>query len=111
MGRIFFFFQAEDGIRDVAVTGVQTCALPICPKELQPERSETKFSEGSFPDSSVFSGLDSSLPIHGTGWTSALGIAQWRRLNVGGMAGVGVGDHQRLRLRAGVRGGSAMCIQ
>src|SRR2546429_6267324 len=28
--RIFyFFFQAEDGIRDVAVTGVQTCALPI----------------------------------------------------------------------------------
>src|SRR2546429_4112297 len=28
----FFFFQAEDGIRDVAVTGVQTCALPICPR-------------------------------------------------------------------------------
>src|SRR2546422_5284787 len=27
---LFFFFQAEDGIRDVAVTGVQTCALPIC---------------------------------------------------------------------------------
>src|SRR6266436_9194509 len=27
----FFFFQAEDGIRDVAVTGVQTCALPISP--------------------------------------------------------------------------------
>src|SRR5205809_8092902 len=28
---MFFFFQAEDGIRDVAVTGVQTCALPIYP--------------------------------------------------------------------------------
>src|SRR3989449_11277234 len=27
---LIFFFQAEDGIRDVAVTGVQTCALPIC---------------------------------------------------------------------------------
>src|SRR6266478_5307418 len=26
----FFFFQAEDGIRDLTVTGVQTCALPIC---------------------------------------------------------------------------------
>ena len=26
-----FFFQAEDGIRDDLVTGVQTCALPICP--------------------------------------------------------------------------------
>src|SRR5690606_40499353 len=27
----FFFFQAEDGIRDFHVTGVQTCALPISP--------------------------------------------------------------------------------
>src|SRR5256886_6944179 len=27
----FFFFQAEDGIRDLTVTGVQTCALPISP--------------------------------------------------------------------------------
>src|SRR2546427_12916963 len=29
-GSFFFFFQAEDGIRDLTVTGVQTCALPIC---------------------------------------------------------------------------------
>src|SRR2546430_5317723 len=28
---VAFFFQAEDGIRDLTVTGVQTCALPICP--------------------------------------------------------------------------------
>src|SRR5438093_13611097 len=28
---VHFFFQAEDGIRDWSVTGVQTCALPICP--------------------------------------------------------------------------------
>src|SRR5260370_15581723 len=27
--QLFFFFQAEDGIRDSSVTGVQTCALPI----------------------------------------------------------------------------------
>src|SRR5438874_12571345 len=27
---VLFFFQAEDGIRDLYVTGVQTCALPIC---------------------------------------------------------------------------------
>src|SRR5260221_10955396 len=27
---VIFFFQAEDGIRDHCVTGVQTCALPIC---------------------------------------------------------------------------------
>src|SRR6267143_4789803 len=30
-GCLFFFFQAEDGIRDGTVTGVQTCALPISP--------------------------------------------------------------------------------
>src|SRR2546426_10812569 len=35
----FFFFQAEDGIRDYKVTGVQTCALPIYPKA-QPNRTE-----------------------------------------------------------------------
>src|SRR5256885_12741406 len=29
LARFFFFFQAEDGIRDYKVTGVQTCALPI----------------------------------------------------------------------------------
>src|SRR5437762_10053297 len=34
---LFFFFQAEDGIRDTSVTGVQTCALPISsPKDLPP---------------------------------------------------------------------------
>src|SRR5207248_7743536 len=30
----FFFFQAEDGIRDRTVTGVQTCALPISPRSV-----------------------------------------------------------------------------
>src|SRR3712207_6866592 len=29
---LYFFFQAEDGIRDIGVTGVQTCALPIYPR-------------------------------------------------------------------------------
>src|SRR5205807_5037473 len=33
----FFFFQAEDGIRDYKVTGVQTCALPIYSREHEPE--------------------------------------------------------------------------
>src|SRR5690348_18430326 len=36
---MFFFFQAEDGIRDGRVTGVQTCALPIC--LAVPNRSQT----------------------------------------------------------------------
>src|SRR2546429_7272732 len=39
VARVIFFFQAEDGIRDVAVTGVQTCALPICKKRARPKHS------------------------------------------------------------------------
>src|SRR2546427_3147751 len=34
---MFFFFQAEDGIRDLTVTGVQTCALPISLKSVAVE--------------------------------------------------------------------------
>src|SRR2546430_10875145 len=36
--RFFFFFQAEDGIRDLTVTGVQTCALPISTGTAHPSR-------------------------------------------------------------------------
>src|SRR3712207_8125827 len=35
---MLFFFQAEDGIRDIGVTGVQTCALPICAVRPVPAR-------------------------------------------------------------------------
>src|SRR5438093_13165960 len=38
---LFFFFQAEDGIRDWSVTGVQTCALPIYgPDRVREERRD-----------------------------------------------------------------------
>src|SRR5690349_22679805 len=37
---LFFFFQAEDGIRDLYVTGVQTCALPISAHRLLSHVSE-----------------------------------------------------------------------
>src|SRR5205085_8191693 len=40
---IIFFFQAEDGIRDLTVTGVQTCALPILARlYLKPGRYEIR---------------------------------------------------------------------
>src|SRR2546430_6500072 len=46
----FFFFQAEDGIRDLTVTGVQTCALPILAEGA--ERSTTrKGRDGGSPGS------------------------------------------------------------
>src|SRR5690606_39370564 len=50
-----FFFQAEDGIRDFHVTGVQTCALPI--SESRPAIAST------FPRRGVRAGCR-SLPLH-----------------------------------------------
>src|SRR3989475_4184410 len=44
----FFFFQAEDGIRDLTVTGVQTCALPICPPWPRSMRSRKTCRAGKF---------------------------------------------------------------
>src|SRR5205809_4669264 len=58
---VFFFFQAEDGIRDVAVTGVQTCALPISALviELREQRGDRRHPNAGehltdpYPDASV----------------------------------------------------------
>src|SRR2546430_3705562 len=49
--RLIFFFQAEDGIRDLTVTGVQTCALPISITRLMDTlwKSDVKL-QGVFPD-------------------------------------------------------------
>src|SRR5688572_32267435 len=53
---IFFFFQAEDGIRDLTVTEVQTCALPIWPASSErsepathPPDARTIHAKGSMP--------------------------------------------------------------
>src|SRR6202521_6297016 len=40
----FFFFQAEDGIRDSEVTGVQTCALPISVVAVSLDRKSTRLN-------------------------------------------------------------------
>src|SRR5687767_15415614 len=47
---VFFFFQAEDGIRDKLVTGVQTCALPIF---LQPSQTLWVGGEGGMEEDLV----------------------------------------------------------
>src|SRR3712207_8870011 len=64
----FCFFQAEDGIRDIGVTGVQTCALPIytaaastCPKRLSIQPQNT-------PNASPLANV---MRKEGTGATSA----------------------------------------
>src|SRR3989442_10793515 len=61
-----FFFQAEDGIRDADVTGVQTCALPIC-----------------FPLGAAFGGFLAAWMIPHFGWRSVLilGDRKSTRLN------------------------------
>src|SRR5256885_11706341 len=43
----FFFFQAEDGIRDYKVTGVQTCALPIWKVSFTKSPGQFSFGDGS----------------------------------------------------------------
>src|SRR4051794_41801702 len=47
----FFFFQAEDGIRDGRVTGVQTCALPISASRRIRTAACRRRSRSSFPSS------------------------------------------------------------
>src|SRR5256885_4157570 len=55
MNKFFFFFQAEDGIRDYKVTGVQTCALPIY------ETVATGFYDGSINGVAVGPGQPGGL--------------------------------------------------
>src|SRR6266496_4577317 len=52
----FFFFQAEDGIRDLYVTGVQTCALPIY-RYWQRELGRDDFVLGQFGENFTVEGL------------------------------------------------------
>src|SRR5256886_8407895 len=77
---IFFFFQAEDGIRDLTVTGVQTCALPISATEpfpwfcdLEPQLAARVWAHRSreFPGSAD--------PAAATTYASAR--LDWRRLD------------------------------
>src|SRR5438132_12754920 len=61
--RYLFFFQAEDGIRDHCVTGVQTCALPIC-EELPAAPHDEGADVGSFfRVANRFAELDPDLQI------------------------------------------------
>src|SRR6478672_1536186 len=56
--RYFFFCQAEDGIRDLIVTGVQTCALPIC-SGVEPAPSRPPLDEDSVDSSRPWRRSDS----------------------------------------------------
>src|SRR5256886_11175455 len=53
----FFFFQAEDGIRDLTVTGVQTCALPISEGRLKVTLNDHDTDPGCVAESLVHGGV------------------------------------------------------
>src|SRR5687768_18575370 len=76
MQRGAFFFQAEDGIRDVAVTGVQTCALPIFAGRLLPvlERKAGRLIANGWP-----TGVEvSHAMVHGGPFPAKIGRASCR---------------------------------
>src|SRR5262249_59454471 len=94
---VFFFFQAEDGIRDWSVTGVQTCALPIF------------FRLVLLPIAAIGLGSTASAQwtatsLHpvGAAWSSAIATTASHQV---GMAGVGGGGESGGGGRRGGRGG------
>src|SRR5256885_8589069 len=79
-----FFFQAEDGIRDYKVTGVQTCALPIFLRFLRRRRYPTRPARTRGPSA----GADGARPYEHPATTSG---------RQSGMDESGVGKRQRDR--------------
>src|SRR3712207_6945135 len=67
----FFFFQAEDGIRDIGVTGAQTCALPIYQPFLALGMTTALFSLAGMP---LFAGFFTKFILFQVGWSEGL---QW----------------------------------
>src|SRR5690606_40117991 len=72
---VFFFFQAEDGIRDFHVTGVQTCALPIS------SRFDKRYRYGVFPSVSAGWVVSNEDFLRDNDWLSFLKLrASWGKL-------------------------------
>src|SRR5207253_8513076 len=104
--RCVFFFQAEDGIRDGHVTGVQTCALPIWePRFLRPDGSAgTVLRTASLLPEEP---LPASAPL-------VLQVSRWDRLKdpVGVLRGFAHVRSEERRVGKGwrLRGGLAVCV-
>src|SRR5699024_4360771 len=77
---LFFFFQAEDGIRDRNVTGVQTCALPIfgvtelLESQLKNYLESMILGKGFSPTQYVCLSYGGGGPLHTAGYTKGLGF-------------------------------------
>src|SRR2546426_6803525 len=78
----FFFFQAEDGIRDYKVTGVQTCALPISSRLFARYRAGMKMFELSQKMHTPIGPSPFELPQAGVGclWSGPRSRSEERRV-------------------------------
>src|SRR5690606_40137642 len=64
----YLFFRAEDGIRDVHVTGVQTCALPILAAGNAPRKIKPTGILPVVPKTTIEQGLEASLELALSQW-------------------------------------------
>src|SRR5688572_33495156 len=106
----FFFFQAEDGIRDLTVTGVQTCALPIWSSRFcSPSRNATEMD--GLSTSLGFPPVSTGSPFRGpnpcTWKTSVATRSEERRVGKGVDLGGGriVEKKKRIELKREKKGG------
>src|SRR5256885_3430465 len=77
---VYFFFQAEDGIRDYKVTGVQTCALPISRDGIDHRERFASLRAGQPHSRRLFvEGRDAALEICGEPVSDACGEYSARR--------------------------------
>src|SRR2546426_3679895 len=99
----FFFFQAEDGIRDYKVTGVQTCALPI-----SAFASSVLAASGrtSYLSKSKWMSFSSGIEANSAGAGRAV-VAAGAGAGVDGVLGTGAAGAGVLGAGAGVAGGAA----
>src|SRR5207245_3866032 len=100
---VFFFFQAEDGIRDATVTGVQTCALPIYPTTVRDQVDTLRARFGLVRlvlvgDRGMLTQpqIDTLKAAPGLGWITALTSVAIRKLVTQGALQLSLFDHQHL---------------
>src|SRR2546422_3677092 len=77
----FFFFQAEDGIRDVAVTGVQTCALPILMESGDRSAAAVVFQCGILAQAAEQNG---AFDIHNRNGVDRKSVVEGKSVDLGG---------------------------
>src|SRR5260370_6758946 len=98
-----FFFQAEDGIRDSSVTGVQTCALPI-------SRGFLRVSLGQFFGQSVERGAD-RLHFANQELSGPFGFLSVRIIDgLGGLSGERVAGAHEVTPRLGLTDRHSLCV-